>query len=127
MGKLEEDMARDWEEIGSEPEKASEIVNAVDQIFTDKTKEQKSNLISRNIRGITRAQSLQAYLTKYYGFRIDVLDALIDSKLLVVKSREGWGTEKLTHLMSTLQSKVETNIGMPQPNIADKLAGKDKR
>ena len=127
MPQLEEDMARDWENVSGEPEKASEIVKEMDTIFTDKTAEQKSNLASINVRGINRAHAFQSYLEDYYGFRLLPLDVLIDSKLKVVKSRDGWGIEKLTGMMSTLQSKIETNIGMPQPNVVDKLAGKDRR
>ena len=127
MGQLESDMARDFEVVEGEQEKASEIVKEVDSIFTGKTKEQKSNIVSINVRGINRATAFQAYMEDYYGFRINALDALIESKLLVVKSRDGWGTEKLTQLMSTLQSKIETNIGMPQASVTDKLAGKDRR
>ena len=127
MGRLEEDMARDFETVPGETEKASEIVKEVDSIFTGKTKEQKSNIVSINVRGINRAMAFQSYMEDYYGFRINSLDTLIESKLLVVKSRDGWGTDKLTQLMSTLQSKVETNIGMPQASAVDKLAGKDRR
>ena len=127
MGKLEEDMARDWEQVEGEQEKASEIVKEMDTIFSDKTAEQKSNLISLNIRGINRAHAFQAYMMDYYGFRILPLDVLIHSKLKVVKSREGWGVDKLTQMMSTLQSRIETNIGMSPPNMVDKLAGKDRR
>ena len=127
MGQLESDMARDFEVVEGEQEKASEIVKEVDSIFTGKTKEQKSNIVSVNVRGINRAMAFQAYMEDYCGFRINSLDTLIESKLLVVKSRDGWGTEKLTQLMSTLQSKIETNIGMPQASVTDKLAGKDRR
>ena len=127
MGRLEEDMARDFEIVPGETEKASEIVKEMDSIATEKTIEQKSNIIAVNVRGINRAEAFQSYMENYYGFRIRSLDRLIESKLLVVKSRDGWGTEKLTQLMSTLQSKIETNIGMPQASVTDKLAGKDRR
>ena len=122
MGALDA-LARDPDIPVQEQEKVSEMVSEIDRILSLKTQDQKSNLISLNIRGITRAEALQTYLDRYYGFRLEVLDALIEKKISVVKSREGWGVGKSLEGLKTLQSHVETNIGTPATPV-DILTGK---
>ena len=123
MGIVDKMMARDPDLSQPEPEKVSEMVSEIDRILSPKTQDQKSNLISLNIKGINRAESLQEYLTTYYGFRIGVLDALVNKKISIVKSREGWGVSKSLEGLKTLQSHIETNIGTPATPL-DTLVGK---
>ena len=123
MGILDKMMARDPDIPVQEQEKVSEMVSEIDRILSLKTQDQKSNLISLNIKGINRAEALQTYMQNYYGFRIRVLDALIDKKISIVKSREGWGVSKSLEGLKTLQSHIETNIGTPATPF-DTLVGK---
>jgi hypothetical protein len=123
MGVIDKIMARDPEMDEREPEKISEMALAIDRITADLSQDQKSNLISVNIKGITRAEALQNYTATYYGFRIGGLDALIDKKISVVKSRDGWGIDKTLRGLATLQNKIETNIGAPNTPL-DNLMGK---
>jgi hypothetical protein len=123
MGILEKVMARDANIDQHEPEKISEMALAIDRIASETTQDQKSNLISLNIKGITRAEALQKYMETYFGYRIETLDALIDKKIAIVKRRDGWGIDKTLKGLSTLQSHVETNIGTPGTPL-DNLVGK---
>ena len=123
MSTVDKMMARDPDLTQPEPEKVSEMVSEIDRILSLKTQDQKSNLISMNIKGINRAESMQNYLENYYGFRIGVLDALVDKKISIVKSREGWGVGKALEGLKTLQSHIETNIGGAATPL-DTLVGK---
>ena len=123
MGVIDKIMARDPEIDEREPEKISEMALAIDRITADLSQDQKSNLISLNIKGITRSEALQTYTATYYGFRIGSLDALIDKKISVVKSRDGWGIDKTLRGLATLQNKIETNFGAPNTPL-DNLMGK---
>ena len=123
MGIIDKVMARDANIEREEPEKISEMAMAIDRIASETTQDQKSNLISRNIKAITRAEALQTYMQTYFGYRIETLDALIEKKIAIVKSRDGWGIDKTLKGLSTLQSHVETNIGTPGTPL-DNLIGK---
>ena len=80
----------------------------------------KSDITSRNLRGILKAQAFQEYLFHRYGFRIKVLEKLIEDKLQNVLSVDRKGRKEIADMISKGTMKIEAKSGL---DIADKLLG----
>jgi len=69
--------------------------------------EKTSNLTDENIQGIIRCNTLNDYMQERYGIRYTVLDTLIDSKMKLVMSRNGYGVDKLIELIQSIQASFQ--------------------
>ena len=100
------------------PEKMREIIDALREAGFIEEIEQKSNIISDNVKGIVQIHVNNATLYDRFGIRCNVRDRLCDSKLRVVKSREGYGMDKLEAILKALKSEMNMMPG-PQPGMLD--------
>jgi len=102
----------------------SEVIAELNKALNESSFYAKSNISERNLRGILRANAFQGYLFSRYGFRITVLDSLIDSKLQQVLSVNGKGRKEIADIISKGTIKAEVKSGI---DIADKLFGGSPR
>ena len=81
--------SRVWDATGGmePPEKMREIIDALHETGFKEEIDQKSNLISDNIKGIVQIKVHNATLQKRFGIRINTRDVLCDSKLRVVATK----------------------------------------
>ena len=100
------------------PEKMKEIITELHDVAFDKSVDQKSKLISDNVKGIVQIQVFNDTLYNRFGFRVSTRDKLVDSKLRVVKSRDGYGLERLEAVLKSLKSEMNMMPGQP-PGILD--------
>ncbi len=111
---------------GEAPEKMKEIITEIERVGFDEQIAQKSNLISTNIEGIVQVRAHNNYLQKRFGIRIGVRDELVDSKLRVVKSRDGFGMMKLEALLKSLKSEMNM-MPAPPPGFGEAALGVRKQ
>ena len=100
------------------PEKMREIIDALREAGFIEEIEQKSNIISDNVKGIVQIQVSNSTLYNRFGIRVQTRDQLCDSKLRVVKSRDGYGMAKLESILKALKSEMNMMPG-PQPGMLD--------
>ena len=112
--------SRVWDATGGmePPEKMREIIDALHETGFVEEIEQKSNLISDNVKGIVQIRVSNATLYNRFGIRIETRDHLCDSKLRVVRSREGDGMKKMIETYKALKSEMNMMPG-PQPGMLD--------
>lgn len=104
--------------------KISELVAELNRALNESSFYAKSNISHRNLRGILRAKSFQTYLFNRYGFRIGVLDDLIEEKIRNVLSIDGKGRKEIADVISKGTMKVEAKSGY---DFVDKLLGAGPR
>jgi len=117
------------DEIGGNPGasegiKLSELVKELNTVLNESTFYAKSNITHRNLRGILKANAFQDYLHGKYGFRIKVLDGLIQSKMENVLSVNGLGRKEIADMISKGTVKIEAKSGL---DIGDRLFGGQPR
>lgn len=100
--------------------KLSELIAELDRVMNTTAFYSKSDITSRNLRGILKAQAFQEYLFHRYGFRIKVLEKLIEDKLQNVLSVDRKGRKEIADMISKGTMKIEAKSGL---DIADKLLG----
>jgi len=98
----------------------SELIRELDAALNANNFFAKSNITHRNLRGILRANAFQDYLMQIYGFRIVVLDNLIQNKIENVLSVKGKGRQEIADIVSKGTMKIEAKSGV---DIADRLFG----
>ena len=97
------------------------LINALDDVLNSASFYAKSNVTRRNLRGILRANSFQKFLYERYGFRIQVLDALIEEKATRVLSVDGKGRKEIIDIVSKGTMKIEART--TSEDIANRLFG----
>jgi hypothetical protein len=113
-------------EIGGNPNANTEgfalkeVVAELDKALNQSSFFSKSNITNRNLRGILKANSFQEYIQFKYGFRIKVLDELIEGKLRNVLSIDGKGRKEIRDMIGQGTSKIEVKSGV---DIGDRLFG----
>ena len=102
----------------------SEIIPELDNALNKYNFYGKSNITKRNLRGILKAESFQNFLSQRYGFRIETLDALINTKLKNCLSVDGIGRRQIIEMIQKGTVKVEAKSGV---DILDRLMGSAPR
>ena len=110
---LTKNLPRGYEQPPAEAqEKMKEIITEIERVGFDERLASKSVLISDNIKGIVQIRVDNAYLYNRFGIRIGIRDELCESKLRVVRSRDGKGIIALESLLKALKSEMNM---MPAP------------
>lgn len=71
--------------------------------YFDKT----SNLTEENILGIIRCRALNDFMLEKYGVRYSVLDKIVEDKMSLNISRNGFGIEKFIEIVKSIQASFE--------------------
>ena len=71
--------------------------------YFDKT----SNLTEENILGIIRCRALNDFMLEKYGVRYSVLDKIVEDKMSLNISRNGFGIEKFIEIVKSIQATFE--------------------
>ena len=80
-----------------------------------------SNLSNENINGIIRAEVLNDYFDRNFGYRFKAIDTLIEQKQVMVVSKDGFGIGSIIEFVKSISATFE------QTQIPDGLRGLIKR
>ena len=80
-----------------------------------------SNLSSTQIKGIIRAEVLNDYMERNFGYRYKALDTLIEQKLTLEVSNKALGITSLIEMLKSIQTTFE------QTQLSEGLRGLIKR
>lgn len=95
--------AQKGEENNAFPLAVKELGEALFLNYDEKT----SNLSDENILGIIRCNTLNDFMEERYGFRYTVLDVLVQKKMTLVMSRNGYGIAQFIELVKSIQATFE--------------------
>lgn len=85
------------------PMAIKELGEALFENYEDKT----TNITDENIRGMIRCRALNDYMQEKYGVRYSVLDRIVEDKMRLNVSRNGYGVEKLIEIVKSIQATFE--------------------
>jgi hypothetical protein len=88
--------------------------------YLDKT----SNLTDENIRGIIRCRALNDFMQEKYGIRYSTLDKIVEDKMSLNISRNGYGIERFIEIVKSIQATFE-QTQLPS-TISQKLLGRQR-
>lgn len=71
--------------------------------YPDKT----TNITDENIRGIIRCRALNDFMLEKYGVRYSVLDKIVEDKMSLNLSRNGYGIERFIEIVKSIQASFE--------------------
>lgn len=84
-------------------DKRVNVKDILNFIFKEGDLEQLTVLSNDNINAIIKMQAANIYLKQYYGFKIDLFDALIDAKRINVISYKGRGRKDIIEAIKAMQ------------------------
>lgn len=102
-GKIQDDMEIS---IATEQIKRVDVKDILEYLFRKADRNQKSILTYENLDALMRMRSANAYLRKYFGFRIEAWDLLIEDKLEYIISVNARGREDIIRTIQAMRESV---------------------
>lgn len=88
--------------------------------YPDKT----SSITDENIKGIIRCRALNDFMQEKYGIRYSVLDKIVEDKMSLNMSRNGYGIERFIEIVKSIQATFE-QTQLPS-TLSQKLLGRQR-
>lgn len=111
----------DEENIENKVNTFEDAVKELGQTLFKRYPKKTSNLSPKQIKGMIRAEVLNDYMERNFGYRYQAIDTLIDQKLTLEVSNNAKGITSLIELMKNIQTSFE------QTQIPEGMRGLIKR
>ena len=84
-----------------------------------------SNISDENIIGIIRCRALNDFMLEKYGVRYSVLDKIVEDKMNLNLSKNGFGIDKFIEIVKSVQASFQ-DLSVP-PGMMGRMGGNNRR
>jgi hypothetical protein len=122
MPGIDEDLEEEIESIrgGEKKESIGELVNAIDEYISELNSGEITWLTPENVQGLEEALVYQVHLYNLFGWTVESITKLIETKLIFTKSVNGRMIDKKIEALSVLKADIQAHI---EPGLTDRLMG----
>jgi hypothetical protein len=123
MPDIEEKLEEEMEERSSRNDKREsigELINSIDKYISDLESGEITFLTPENVQGLEEALVYQNNLENIFGWHVDAIQKLIETKLIFTKSIDGRMINKKIEALSVLKADIQAHI---EPGLTDRLMG----
>ena len=94
----------------SNEDKRTSLKEIFSYVFEPKNIEQKTILSNDNISAIIKMTAVNEHLERYFDFRIELYDKLIEEKRLNVISLYGQGRRDILNIVKSMQTQINADM-----------------
>ena len=111
----------------SEPQETiGDLIHAINEYISQIEDGEITWLTPENVQGLEEALVYQQHLENIFGWNVNAINKLIESKLIYTKSIDGRMISKKIEALSVIQTQLSAHIETP-PGTLDKLMGNTEK